>query len=156
MSDPQQPAPWVAPEAVPGPGPGIEFGGPGARLVGYIVDILIVTAAVFALVIVFGLLAAVVPILGGLGLLIGVIVVPLAYFPYFWSKSGQTPGMKMMKIKVVRDADGGPITMGSAILRLIGYWVSSFVFYLGFIWIFIDKRQRGWFDLIAGTVVIKA
>ncbi len=156
MSDPQQPAPWVAPEAVPGPGPGIEFGGPGARLVGYIVDTLIVAAAVFALIIVFGLLATIVPILGGLGLLVGVIIVPLAYFPYFWSKSGQTPGMKMMNIKVVSDKDGGPLTMGQSILRLIGYWVSSFVFYLGFIWIFIDKRQRGWFDLIAGTVVIKA
>ena len=156
MSDPQQPVPWVAPEAVPGPGPGIEFGGPGARLVGYIVDILIVTAAIFAIIVVFGILAVIVPVLGAIGILVGVIVVPLAYFPYFWSKSGQTPGMKMMGIKVVRDKDGGPLTMGQAILRLIGYWVSGFVFYLGYIWIFIDKRQRGWFDLIAGTVVIKA
>ena len=62
----------------------------------------------------------------------------------------------MMGIKVVRDADGGPVTMGSAILRLLGYWVSGLVFYLGYIWIFIDKRKRGWFDLIAGTVVVKA
>ena len=81
---------------------------------------------------------------------------PLAYFPYFWTKTGQTPGMQIMHIKVVRDKDGGPITMGQAILRLIGFWVSSLVFYIGYIWIFIDKRQRGWFDLIAGTVVIKA
>ena len=44
----------------------------------------------------------------------------------------------------------------AAILRLVGYWVSGFVFYLGYIWIFVDKRKRGWFDLIAGTVVIKA
>jgi len=156
MSDPQQPVPWVAPEAAPGPGPGIEFGGPGARLVGYIVDGLIVTAAIFAIIVVFGILAVIVPFLGALGILVGVIVVPLAYFPYFWAKNGQTPGMKMMGIKVVRDKDGGPLTMGQAILRLIGYWVSGFVFYLGYIWIFIDKRQRGWFDLIAGTVVIKA
>ena len=153
---PQQPATWVTPEAVPGPGPGIEFGGPGPRLVGYIVDTLIVLAAVFAIVVVFGLLATIVPILGGIGLAFGVLVVPLAYFPYFWAKSGQTPGMKMMNIKVVRDKDGGPVTGGQAILRLLGFWVSGLVFYLGYIWIFIDKRQRGWFDLIAGTVVIKA
>ena len=156
MSDPQPPAPWVAPETIPGPGPGLEFAGPGARLVGYIVDQLISLAAIFALFIVFGLLAVIVPILGVIGIFLSFVVVQVAYFPYFWSKSGQTPGMKMMNIKVVRDVDGGPITMGSAILRLVGYWVSSFVFYLGFIWIFIDKRQRGWFDLIAGTVVIKA
>ena len=64
--------------------------------------------------------------------------------------------MRLMQIKVVRDADGGPIGWGSAILRFIGYWVSAAVFYIGFIWIFIDKRKRGWHDLIAGTVVIKA
>jgi uncharacterized RDD family membrane protein YckC len=46
--------------------------------------------------------------------------------------------------------------MGSAILRLIGYWVSGAVFYIGFIWIFVDKRRRGWMDLIASTVVVKA
>ena len=155
MSDPQQPAPWVAPEAVPGPGPGIEFGGPGARLVGYIVDGLILAAAYFVGIIVSGLLAAVFAALGLLLLLV-IFVALFFYFPYFWWKGGQTPGMKVMKIKVVRDKDGGPITGGQAILRLIGYAISSFVFYLGFIWIFIDKRQRGWFDLIAGTVVIKA
>jgi len=27
---------------------------------------------------------------------------------------------------------------------------------VGYIWIFVDKRRRGWFDLIAGTVVVKA
>ncbi len=61
-----------------------------------------------------------------------------------------------MNVKVVRDRDGGPITWGPAILRLIGYYVSALVFYIGYIWIFIDKRKRGWHDLIAGTVVIKA
>ena len=156
MSDPQQPVPWVAPEVVPGPAPGIEFGGLGPRLVGYIVDTLIILAAVFVIVIVFALVAAIVPVIGGIGIFVGAIIVPLAYFPYFWTKTGQTPGMQIMHVKVVRDKDGGPITTGQAILRLIGFWVSGLVFYIGYIWVFIDKRQRGWFDLIAGTVVIKA
>lgn len=136
--------------------PSIALGGPGARLVGYIVDILITWAAIFALFIVFGLLAAALPILGGIGLVLSFFLVEFAYFPYFWAKSGQTPGMKMMNIKVVRDADGGPISVGQAILRLIGYWISGAVFLIGYLWIFVDKRQRGWFDLIAGTVVVKA
>ncbi len=63
--------------------------------------------------------------------------------------------MRLLHIRVVRDVDGGPISWGSAILRLIGYWVNSAVFYIGFIWIFVDKRRRGWHDLIAGTVVIE-
>ena len=147
---------WIAPDPEPGPGPGMEFAGPGARLVGYIVDIVIITVAVIVISILGGLLAAVLPALGIIAILVGVIVVPLIYFPYFWAKTGQTPGQKMMGIKVVRDSDGGPVTTGAAILRLVGYWVSGLVFYLGYIWIFIDKRKRGWFDLIAGTVVIKA
>ena len=64
--------------------------------------------------------------------------------------------MQLMHVKVVRDDDGGPVTMGPAILRLVGYWVSALVFYIGFIWILIDKRRRGWSDLIAGTCVIEA
>jgi uncharacterized RDD family membrane protein YckC len=151
-----QPTQWQAPEPDAGPGGGMEFAGPGERLVGYIVDIIIISVAVIAFTIIGALLAAVLPIIGGIAIFIAIIVVPLVYFPYFWSKSGQTPGQKMMGIKVVRDADGGPVTMGSAILRLVGYWISGLVFYLGYIWIFIDKRKRGWFDLIAGTVVIKA
>ena len=158
-----EPAPpvssWTAPEPTPGPAPGVNFAEPGARLVAYIIDIVITVVAVIVLAIVGGLLAATVPILSVIPFL-AIIIIPLIYFPYFWSRegsqNGQTPGMKQMGIRVVRDADGGPITIGPAILRLIGYWVSGFVFYIGYIWIFIDKRRRGWHDLIAGTVVVKA
>jgi uncharacterized RDD family membrane protein YckC len=147
-------ASWQAPEPEAGPAPGVAFASPGARLVGYIVDILIQG-------VLFVVLAVVTIVLGvaffPLAILSAFAIVALAvgYFPYFWATTGQTPGMAMMKIKVVRDTDGGPITWGPAILRLIGFWVSSLVFYIGFIWIFIDKRRRGWMDLIAGTVVVE-
>lgn len=158
-----EPAPaassWAAPEPTPGPAPGVEFAEPGARLVGYIIDIVINVVVVIVLSIIGGILAVTLPILSVIPFL-AVIIIPLIYFPYFWSRegasNGQTPGMKQMGIRVVRDTDGGPITIGPAILRLIGYWVSGLVFYIGYIWIFVDKRRRGWFDLIAGTVVVKA
>jgi uncharacterized RDD family membrane protein YckC len=150
---------WTPPEPTPGPAAGVAFADPGARLVAYIIDIVITVAIVIVLAIIGGLLAATVPILSVIPFL-AIIIIPLIYFPYFWSRegsqNGQTPGMKQMGIRVVRDADGGPITIGPAILRLIGYWVSGAVFYIGYIWIFIDKRRRGWHDLIAGTVVVKA
>ena len=81
---------------------------------------------------------------------------PLAYFPYFWAKTGQTPGMKLMGIKVVRDKDGGPVTMGRRSCGSSDTGSRALVFYLGYIWIFVDKRKRGWMDLIAGTIVISA
>jgi uncharacterized RDD family membrane protein YckC len=154
---------WQAPEPVVGPASGYEFGGFGERLIAYLVDVLIVTFLVIAIIILAGLVVGV-GAAGGSGLLavagilvivVAVLVVPFAYFPYFWARTGQTPGMKIFGLRVVRDIDGGPIDGGAALLRLIGYWVSSLVFYLGFIWIFIDKRKRGWHDLIAGTVVVK-
>jgi uncharacterized RDD family membrane protein YckC len=63
--------------------------------------------------------------------------------------------MRPFGLYVVRDSDGGRISAGQAILRLIGLWVSALPFYLGYIWIFIDARRRGWHDLIAGTVMIE-
>jgi Predicted membrane protein/domain len=129
------------------------FASPGSRLIAYIIDGVIQALAVLLLVvltIVLGVIFFPVAIVSGLA----IPVLYVGYFPYFWAHSGQTPGMAAMKIKVVRDADGGPITVGSAILRVIGLWIGLSVFYIGVIWIFFDKRKRGWQDLIGGTVVI--
>jgi uncharacterized RDD family membrane protein YckC len=151
MSEPT-PA-WQAPAPEAGPAPGLAFASPGSRLVAYILDIVIqflIVLMLGTLAIVFG---AIFFLIGALFAL-GIIVVSVGYFPYFWARSGQTPGMNAMKIKVVRDADGGPLTVGSAILRLLGLWIGLALFYIGVIWIFIDKRKRGWQDLIGGTVVV--
>jgi uncharacterized RDD family membrane protein YckC len=83
------------------------------------------------------------------------LVIAILYFPFFWARGGQTPGMRPFGLRVVRDRDGSSIGWGTAFLRLIGLWVAAAVFYIGYIWIFIDKRRRGWQDLIAGTVVVK-
>jgi uncharacterized RDD family membrane protein YckC len=147
------PSSWEGPATEAGPAPGIDFASPGARLVGYIVDIIIqfiVFLVLAILSIVLGVIFFPLAILSSLA----IVAVAIGYFPYFWVNGGQTPGMSIMKIKVVRDADGGPITWGPAILRWIGFYVSHLVFYLGFIWIFIDKRRRGWMDLLGGTVVV--
>lgn len=149
------PQPWTAPDPEVGPAPGVEFGSPGARLVAFIVDNLIQWGLTLALFLAAAILGAIFIPLGALVFVAGLALL-FIYFPYFWQKSGQTPGMRLMQIKVVRDADGGPLGWGPAILRWIGYYISGLVFYIGFIWIFIDKRKRGWHDLIGGTVVIKA
>ena len=77
-----------------------------------------------------------------------------ALLPVLLGSGGQTPGMRPFGLRVVRDRTAA----GSAGARRpppVGLWVAGAVFYLGFIWIFIDKRRRGWQDLIAGTVVVK-
>ena len=155
---------WQAPTEPTGPFPGLKFADHGKRLVAYIIDGLIIAGLVILVTVVFSVIGVIFAaadsgVLAGISFLvlfITVFVISLAYFPYFWVKSGQTPGMQVMGgLRVVRDKDGGPITIGPAILRLIGFWIDSLVFYLGFIWILIDSRRRGWHDLIAGTVVVQ-
>ena len=166
MTEQSAPA-WQPPEPVAGPGQGLIFAPHGPRLVAYIIDVLIVAGLVTAISV--GLAIPMAAIAGAqpqdtltapIGILVAllvivVLVVSFGYFPWFWARSGATPGMGMMGLRVVRDDNGGSLTGGTALLRLVGYWVSGAVFYLGFIWIFIDQRHRGWHDLIAGTVVVK-
>lgn len=94
---------------------------------------------------------------GGSLLLITLVslAIGLSYFPWFWSRGGQTPGLRVMRLRVVRDVDGGPIGGRQAILRLVGYYISMAVFYIGFAWILVDRRRRGWADLIGGTCVVE-
>ena len=131
----------------------------------YIIDGFILTLVFLALsvVLVGGLLLSYRPGEGvGAGAVSGALLwvlvvfgVSIAYFPFFWARGGQTPGMRVFGIRVVRDRDGGPVTTWMAIVRLLGYWISGLVFYVGYVWILFDARRRGWHDLIAGTVVIK-
>lgn len=159
MAQPFPPAPVPA-----GPAPGVRFAGAVARLIGYWIDGFVAGFISFAVMLVFGVIAGIAGandlnvLAGGSAIvaIVAVLAVVFLYFPYFWVKNaGQTPGMRVMRIRVVRDADGGPLNWTSAILRLIGYWISAMVFYLGFIWILFDNRKRGWHDLLAGTCVVE-
>ncbi|MEA2611957.1 MAG: hypothetical protein QOG32_1683, partial [Chloroflexota bacterium] len=101
------PGAWIRPEPVVGPAPGVEFASHGARLVAYIVDTVIQGVLSIAVFLVSFGIGFVFPPLAILGVL-AFLVIGIGYFPYFWTRSGQTPGMKMLGIRVVRDVDGGP------------------------------------------------
>jgi len=160
---------WQSPEPLEGPAPGVEFAPHGGRLVAYIIDGIIIGIVVSLICLVgagvlysgstmegnrlvsvttpAAVISAIIFVIAGL--------VGLLYFPFFWQRNGQTPGMRPFDLFVVRDTDGGGIGWGTALVRLIGLWIAAAVFYIGFIWVFIDKRRRGWQDLIAGTIVVK-
>jgi uncharacterized RDD family membrane protein YckC len=144
------------------PAPGVFYAGNGARFIAYLVDALIMGAiisVVFVVLTVIGLAeasndnSAIAGLTVAIGF-VGAFLVYLTYLPWFWGHGGQTPGMKVLRVRVVREVDGGPLGVGQAYIRLVGFWVSSAVFYLGFIWILFDGRRQGWHDKIAGTVVI--
>jgi uncharacterized RDD family membrane protein YckC len=140
----------------------VYFAGHPARLIAWILDGIILsillTALYLAIGLVGGLVAAGSNELGVLILIIGwvaVAIVGLVWYPYWWSKTGQSPGKKIMHLKVVRAENGELLSLGGGFLRLIGYWVAAFVMYIGFLWILVDGKRQGWADKIAGTYVIE-
>jgi uncharacterized RDD family membrane protein YckC len=160
MTQPAQPS---APGPAGGPAIGGQYAGAGARLVAYLIDGLITGVGMLVVTLVLGTLIGLAGSAGrdlivGLGIVLWFLVflvIWLLYFPYFWAR-GQTPGMRVMHIRVVREEDGTTIDMVAGFVRLFGYFVSALVFYLGFLWILVDSRRRGWHDMIAGTIVVRA
>jgi len=82
-------------------------------------------------------------------------ILPAVAIIVFWMYRQATPGKMMLKLKVVDAKTGGPLTVGQAIIRYIGYFVSSIPLCIGLIWVGIDARKQGWHDKMAGTVVIR-
>lgn len=137
-----------------------QLGSRGLRLIAFIVDSLLVSFIVGALWIVIVFFVAILsggeppdqmPIAGLFGVLIG-----LLYWPFFWSRDGQTLAMMPLGLRVVDQGSEETISFGRALLRLFGFFIDSIVLGLplGYLWVFVDKRRRAWHDLIAGTIVI--
>jgi uncharacterized RDD family membrane protein YckC len=94
-------------------------------------------------------------------LAIVIIVVFLLFTSYFaffeWLWNGQTPGKKLLKLRVIRE-DGRPATLWETIARNLMrlFDIMPFPFYsIGFIAVFLSQRDQRIGDLFAGTVVVR-
>jgi uncharacterized RDD family membrane protein YckC len=89
------------------------------------------------------------------GLLLGSawIVVAGGYFVLFWSAAGQTPGMRLMRLRV-RRAGGGGLSFGRALMRVVGLALAIIPMFIGFVPALFDERRRALPDYLAGTVVL--
>ncbi len=93
-----------------------------------------------------------------------IVVLFLIFAGYFivfeWLWSGQTPGKRLLKLRVIRE-DGRPVTLWEAVARnllRIGDAVPGFiipVYSVGLIAIFLSNRDQRLGDVFAGTVVIR-
>jgi uncharacterized RDD family membrane protein YckC len=77
------------------------------------------------------------------------------YFVLFWTLTGETPGMRLMALRVI-NRDGAPLGFGQALLRLLGAILAAIPFFAGYLLILVDDRRRGLHDMIAGTTVVYA
>ena len=78
------------------------------------------------------------------------------YFGYFWSKSGQTIGMKLLSMKVVRQGGEPLVFLWSGLRGTFGYWVNGLIFGFGYLWTLIDANNETWHDKILETWVVGA
>jgi len=76
-----------------------------------------------------------------------------AYFVMFWSLTGRTIGKWFMGLKVI-GVNGQPPTVWRSIIRMVGYGFSAIVFWVGYLWVFIDDERQGWHDHMAKTWVV--
>jgi uncharacterized RDD family membrane protein YckC len=80
------------------------------------------------------------------------ILAALGYKTYFVSHDGQTPGKMAAGIRVIR-ADGEKVTVGRALGRAAGEYLSSIVLGLGYV-VAAFGEKRALHDYVAGTRVI--
>jgi len=108
------------------------------------------------------------------------LVVIAAFFGFFWTRSGQTLGMLVWRLRLVR-ADGRGVTWGDSLLRLavltallapfvVGDWLlwrhwqdpaRAFARYaslapilLCYAWIWIDREHLAWHDRLSRTRIV--
>jgi uncharacterized RDD family membrane protein YckC len=90
----------------------------------------------------------------GTGLSLSFLITPVYFWYCLTRNDGQTPGKRLMKIRVIK-MNGTPIKDSDAVIRYVGYVVNNF-FFIGWAWAFFDDNRQGWHDKIAATYVVKA
>ena len=84
---------------------------------------------------------------------VGWSLVVIGYFVMFWSTAGQTPGMRLMAVRVV-SASGEPPSGWRSLVRLIGLALAVILLFTGFLPALVDSRRRALEDFLAGTTVM--
>jgi uncharacterized RDD family membrane protein YckC len=78
----------------------------------------------------------------------------MGYFVIFWSSTGETPGDRLMRIRVYTADSGEPPHPLRALARLGALIIAVIPLFAGLLPILIDDRRRGLHDMLAGTVVV--
>ena len=133
------------------------FAGIGTRALALGIDAGLILVAFASLAALAGLIAALV---GGLrpawlaGALLagGWLLLAWTYFVLFWSGAGQTPGMRLLRLRVRRA--NSPPSLGRSIVRAVGTVIAIVPFFAGYLPVLFDERRRGLPDFLAGTEVV--
>jgi uncharacterized RDD family membrane protein YckC len=137
----------------------VPYAGIVTRAVAFVVDLLLAQIVTITAGLVTALVGTLVDVAfdtfaqalaaAGWSLLVG------GYFIFFWTVTGQTPGMRLMRLRVT-DAGGGALRLTRALVRLGGLGLALIPLGAGLLPILTDERRRGLHDMLAKTVVLYA
>jgi uncharacterized RDD family membrane protein YckC len=151
----QAPAPAVQ-------GTGSAFAGLPTRMIAFAADAVVIDAvALFvALVVAAGMSLLHVPhelrtLAAAVGAVVGLLWA-IGYFVFFWAADGQTPGNRMMRIRVQDAASAGPLRARRALARVLLLPVSAIPLFAGYLMILVDRRRRALHDRLVHSVVVYA
>ena len=76
------------------------------------------------------------------------------FFAYFWTRAGQTAGMRAWRLRLVSN-DGGRVSLHQATLRFAVALVAIGAFGIGYFWALIDRQGRTWPDIASNCRVVQ-
>jgi uncharacterized RDD family membrane protein YckC len=135
------------------------FAGVASRGVALVVDAFAIVAGT---AVIGGAASLVAAVVGGLKpewlaqmlLSLAGVMVAVGYFVLFWQTAGQTPGMRLMHVRVLSRRSDGRLTAWQAILRTVGLALAIIPCFLGFVPALFDRRRRALPDYLARTEVV--
>lgn len=92
-------------------------------------------------------------IVGGILLSINALIVSFIYYAWFWIHAGQTLGMKVWHLYLVKN-DGKFISWQQAVSRYSCAILSWSIFGLGFLWILVSPSRNMWHDSLSSTMIV--
>ena len=142
----------------------IEFGydiaGIGSRFLAAMIDTFLIGVAEVIILLVVGLavqsLSLAESILTAAGALLGFVVLWGYYVAFELAWNGQSPGKRVLGLRVVRDG-GRPITIIASVIRNLIRIIDflPFLYGIGVVAMVADRRSRRLGDLAAGVLVVR-
>ncbi|MGB3621573.1 RDD family protein [Ketobacter sp. MCCC 1A13808] len=74
------------------------------------------------------------------------------FYYWFWSRGGQTLGMRAWRLQVVdANLDGRPLRLAQCLSRFLIAILSLLSFGLGYIWVLVSPSGDSWHDSLSNT-----
>jgi len=77
------------------------------------------------------------------------------YLQHMQGTTGQTPGKKVIGLRLLREADGQVLGFPAAIGRYILHLIDAAACFVGYLWPIWDAKRQTFADKIIGSVVIR-